>query len=168
MTQQKERIVLITNLLDVAIEADFGKVRTHTNALVLSDRGPEDGTGPRFRAYGFHNEAANPTFDLLLPSFDWTIEPQSYKRAFTLCFAGQCGPRMTLTTDFANDAPLDIERLEILDGQPHWGDMLMRKVLRYYHAPYFIVGRQLDADFARKALGIESIEDALKDAPNVH
>jgi hypothetical protein len=154
-----ERIVLITNLLDVAIDTGFGKVLTHTNALVLSDRGPDDKTGAQYRAHGFRNEAGNPTFDLTLPSFDWAIEPLSYRRAFVLCFAGQAGPRITLTTDFANDAPLDIEHLELTgEVQYNWDDTLVRKVLRYYHAPYIVLGKQLDADLARKALGVEGVE----------
>jgi len=152
-----ERTVLITNLLDVSIETGFGNVVTHTNALVLLDRGPDEKTGPRYRAYGFHNEAANPTFNLVLPSFDWTIEPQSYRRAFALCIVGQPGPRMMLTTDFANELPLDIERLEGEAAQRGWGDMLVRKVLRYYHAPYFILGQQLDTELARRALGVEGV-----------
>jgi hypothetical protein len=152
----KERGVLITNLNDVSIDTGFGKVRTHTNALVLSDRGPKDDTGARYRAHGFHNEAGNPTFDLTLPSFDWTIEPQSYKRAFVLCFAGQANPRIVLTTDFANEEPLDIVSLD----RPDWGDLLLRKVLRYYHAPYIVLGQQLDADQAREVLGVEGIDGA--------
>jgi hypothetical protein len=148
-----ERIVLITNLTDVSIDTSFGKVLTHTNALVLSDRGPDDKSGARYRAHGFRNEAGNPTFDLILPSFDWTIEPQSFKRSFVLCFAGEPGPRIGLLTDFANDEPLDIEQWT---GRG-WGDALLLKVLRYYHAPYIVLGQQLDAAQARKALGVESV-----------
>ena len=151
----KERTVLITNLLDVVFDTSAGKVMTHTNALVLCDRGPDAGSGPRYRAYGFSNEASNPTFDLVLPSFDWSIEPQSYQRAFALCFAGQPGPCMMLTTDFANDLPLDIVRLEGEDARYGWGDLLMRKVLRYYHAPYFLIQQQIETAVARKRLGVE-------------
>ena len=150
-----ERTVLITNLLDVSIDTGFGKVCTHTNALVLSDRGADDRTGARYRAHGFHNEAANPTFDLVLPSFDWTIEPQTYRRAFVLRFADAAGPLIHLATDFANDLPLDVERWE--GDRRDWSDELLRKVLRYYHAPYFVIGQQLDADQARRALGVVGV-----------
>ena len=149
-----ERTVLITNLMDVSIETSFGNVRTHTNALALLDQGPES-TGPRYRAYGFHNEAANPTFDLMLPSFEWSIEPQSYHRAFALCIAGQPGARMILTTDFANELPLDIERFEGEAASRGWGDLLVRKVLRYYHAPYFILGKQFSTEDARRVWRVE-------------
>jgi len=155
-----ERVVLITNLLDVSIDTRSGKVRTHTNALVLSDLGANDDSGARYRAHGFRNEAGNPTFDLTLPSFDWTIEPQAYTRCHVLCFAGKSAPKITLTTDFANDEPLDIERLDRTDNR--WGDLLLRKVLRYYHAPYIVLGQQLDADQARRALGIESVDEIRK------
>ena len=153
-----ERTVLITNLLDVVIDTSIGKITTHTNALVLFDRGSDDRygpSGPRYRAYGYRNEASNPTFDLMLPSFDWSIEPQSYRRAFTLCVAAQ--PHMTLMTDFANDLPLDIERLEGEDARRGLTDLLMRKVLRYYHAPYFVIGQQVETELARKALGVEEV-----------
>lgn len=152
-----ERTVLITNLLDVSIETGFGRVTTYTNALALSDRGPSENSGPRYRATGFHNEAANPTFDLVLPSFEWTIEPQSYRRSFALCIAGQPGPKLMLSTDFANDLPLDIELLEGEEARRGWGDLLVRKVLRYYHAPYFVLGQQLDTVLARKALDVEGV-----------
>jgi len=152
-----ERIVLITNLLDVSIDTGFGSVRTPTNALVLSDRGPKDGTGARYRMHGFHNEAGNPTFDLTLPSFDWTIEAQTYRRSFALCFVGKV-PKIMLSTDFANDLPLDIERMDRTDVG--WADVLLRKVLRYYHAPYIVLGQQLDADRAREVLGVESVDGA--------
>ena len=150
-----ERTVLITNLLDVSIETGFGNVMTHTNALVLLDRGAKENSGPRYRAYGYHNEAANPTFSLMLPSFEWTIEPQEYRRAFALCVDG--APRMMLTTDFANELPLDIARFEGAVASRDWGDLLMRKVLRYYHAPYFILGQQLETERARKVLGVEGV-----------
>lgn len=152
-----ERTVLITNLLDVVIDTGVGKVMTHTNALALCDRGPDERTGPRYRAHGFHNEAGNPTFDLMLPSFDWAIEPQSYRRAFALCFAGQPGPCMMLTTDFANDLPLDIVRLEGEDARRGWSELLVCKVLRYYHAPYFVIGQQVETALARKALNVEGV-----------
>lgn len=157
-----ERIVLITNLFEVSLDTSFGKARTPTNALILFDRGPDDDTGARYRAQGFRNAAENPTFDLTLPSFDWSIESQSYKRSFALCFAGTTpgtlGPKIWLSTDFANDAPLDIESWELRESDGHtWGDMLLRKVLRYYHAPYIVLGQQHDADQARKALGVVGI-----------
>jgi len=153
-----ERIALITNLLDVSIDTGFGKVKTHTNALVLSDRGPDDQTGARYRMHGFRNEAGNPTFDMVMPSFDWSIEPQAYQRKFALCFAGKPGPTIELYTDFANDLPLDIERLDLTDKtRSAWGDLLLRKVLRYYHAPHIVLGQQLDADRARDALGVEGV-----------
>lgn len=153
-----ERIALITNLLDVSIDTGFGKVKTHTNALVLSDQGPDDQTGARYRMHGFRNEAGNPTFDMVIPSFDWSIEPQSFRRKFALCFAGKSGPPIELYTDFANDLPLDIERLVLTDNtRSTWGDLLLRKVLRYYHAPYIVLGQQLDADRARDALGVEGV-----------
>ena len=152
-----ERAVLITNLYDVSIETSFGRVGTHTNALVLSDRGPDEKTGPRYRAYGFRNEAGNPTFDLVLPSFEWTIEPQSYRRAFVLCVVGEPSARMTLTTDFANDLPLDIERLEGEDARRGWSDLLLRKVLRYYHAPFIVLGQQHRTELARQAFGVKGV-----------
>lgn len=153
-----ERIALITNLLDVSIDTGFGKVQTHTNALVLSDRGADDKTGARYRMHGFRNEAGNPTFDMTIPSFDWSIEPQTYRRKFALCFAGKTGPTIELYTDFANDLPLDIERLELTDKtRSTWGDLLLRKVLRYYHAPYIVLGQQLEADRVCAALGVERV-----------
>jgi hypothetical protein len=153
-----ERIVLITNLLDVSMDTGFGKMRTHTNALVLIDRGPDDKTGTRYRAHGFCNEVGNPTFDMALPSFDWSIESKSFRRAFVLCFAGEPGPRIELAADFTNDAPLDIERWDRPDGtQDVWGDVLVRKVLRYYYAPYIMLGRQFTAESARKTFGVERI-----------
>lgn len=145
--------VLITNLFSVAIDTGFGCVYTHTNALILSDRGPENTTlGARYRMHGFHNEAANPTFDLVMPSFNWKIEPQSHKRSFILSFVDAAGPKILLTTDYANDVPLDIERL---DRTARWSDLLVRKVLRYYYDPYFILGQPFDADRARQTLGVE-------------
>ena len=152
-----ERIALITNLLDVSIDTGFGKVKTRTNALVLSDRGADDQTGARYRMHGFRNEAGNPTFDMIIPSFDWAIEPQSFRRRFALCFAGKLGPPIELYTDFGNDLPLDIERLDLTESNRRWGDLLLRKVLRYYHAPYIVLGQQLDADRARDALGVEGV-----------
>ena len=148
-----ERNVLITNLLDVSIDTSFGRVRTHTNALVLSDRGPDDKTGARYRAHGFRNECGNPTFDLTLPSFDWSIESKSFRRAFALCFAGVPGPKIELAANFTNDEPLDIEK----DLPKSWGDVLMRKVLRYYYAPYIVLGQQLEAEHVRKVLGVEMV-----------
>ena len=59
--------------------------------------------------------------------------------------------------DFANDLPLDIERLEGQIAWRGWGDILMRKVLRYYHAPYFILGQQFETERTRKALGVEGV-----------
>lgn len=154
--QAQERSVLITNLMDVSVETAFGKFRTHTNALVLSDLGPDNLTGPRYRAHGFYNEAANLTFDMVVPSFDWSIEPQSYPRHFALCFANAPALRLELFTDFANDAPPDVESWN--DGLS-WQDALLRKVLRYYHAPYILLGQQFDADKTRGALGVVSIDD---------
>ena len=149
----KERIVLITNLFDVSIETSFGKITTHANAVVLSDSGG-DGSGPRYRVHGFHNEAANPTFDLVLPSFDWMIEPHpSYKKGSVLSVAGNAELKILLTTDIWNEDPLDIVQMERTDAS--WSDLLTRKVLRYYHAPYFVIGRTVDADAAREALGVE-------------
>lgn len=152
---KKERSVLITNLMDVSVDTGSVRLRTHTNALLLSDRGPDDGENTRYRAYGFRNEAGNPTFDMIVPSFDWSIEPQSYQRHFVLRFADAPRLRLELFTDFANEAPLDVERWD--DGLS-WQDALLRKVLRYYHAPYIVLGQQLDADKARAALGVESID----------
>ncbi len=153
-----ENIVLITNVLDAFVDTSFGKVRMHTNVVVLSDRGPE-GTGPRYRAHGFHNEAGNLIFDMVLPSFDWSIEPQSYRRAFALVVAGPPSVRIELHTDFTNEEPLDIERFEVTDeNRGTWNDALLRKVLRYYHAPYIILGQQFEADKARLVLGVESVE----------
>lgn len=155
---KKERLVLITNLLDASIATSFGKVRTHTNALVLTDQGTES-SGPRYRVHGFHNEAGNLTFDMVLPSFDWTIEPQSYKRLFHLVVAGDPGVRIELATDFANDESLDIVQRDVTDeNRGELSDTLLRKVLRYYHAPYFIIGQQVDADKARQALGVEGVD----------
>jgi hypothetical protein len=160
-----ERYVLITNLLDVSIDAGFGKVRTHTNALVLTDQGAGS-DGPRYRLHGFYNECGHLTFDMLLPSFDWTIEPQEYKRAFMLCVAGGAGKpaaKIELLTDFANDQPLDIERFDVTDdNRSTWGELLFRKVLRYYHAPYIVLGQQFEADKARQALGVESVDELRK------
>lgn len=152
-----QRTILITNLLDVVVETPAGNVLTPSNALALHDRGPDERTGPRYRAYGFRNEAGNPTFDLVLPSFDWAIEPLSYGRAFMLCVAGLPDLKLRLTTDFANDLPLDIERLEGEDARFGWGDMLLRKVLRYYHAPYIVLGQQLETTRARAMLGVEGV-----------
>lgn len=150
-----ERLVLITNLIDVSIDTTFGMVRTRSNALVLLDRGSEE-SGPRYRIHGFHNEAANLLFDMFLPSFEWTIEPQSYKRAFVLRVAGTPDARFELHTDFANDEPLDIEHWDE-PSKGSWADELLRKVLRYYHAPYFILGQQFEADKTRQLLGVESV-----------
>ena len=149
-----ERSVLITNLLDVSIETGLGHVTTHTNALMLLDQGAKS-SGPRYRVYGYHNEAANPTFSLMLPSFEWAIDPQEYRRSFALCIDG--APRMMLTTDFANELPLDIKCFEGEIACRGWGDMLMRKVLRYYNAPYFILGQQFETERTRKALGVEGV-----------
>jgi len=150
-----EKTVLITNLLDLTVDAGGCKVRTHANALVLWDRGSDEKSGPRFRALGFHNEAGNPTFDIMLPSIDWSIEPQSYWRSFVLTVAGLPGVRLVLTTDYTNDLPLDIERLEGAGARTGWSDLLLRKVLRYYHAPYFILGQQVETERARRTLGVE-------------
>jgi hypothetical protein len=150
-----KRTVLITNLLGVGINTGSHTITTHTNALVLLDRGPDDGNGSRYRMYGYHNEAGNPTFDLMLPSFNWTIEPQACRRSFTLLVEGLVGLRFVLASDFSNELPLDIERLEGEEAERGWADLLMRKVLRYYHAPYFIIGRQLQTERARAALGVE-------------
>ena len=153
-----EHIVLITNVLDAHVDTPFGKACMHTNAIVLFDRGPE-GSGPRYRARGFRNEAGNLIFDVVLPSFDWSIEPQSYRRAFVLVVAGSPSVRIELHTDFANDEPLDVERFEVTsENRNAWSDALLRKVLRYYHAPYVILGQQLDVDKVRQALGVESVE----------
>lgn len=153
-----EHVVLITNLIDAFVDTPFGKVRMHANALVLFDRGPE-GNGPRYRAHGFHNEATNLIFDMVLPSFDWSIEPQSYKRAFVLVVAGAPSVKIELHTDFANDEPLDVVRFEVTDeNYGAWSDALLRKVLRYYHAPYVILGQQFEADKVRGVLGVESVE----------
>ena len=96
---------------------------------------------------------------MVLPSFDWSIEPQAYKRAFVLVVAGSPSVRIELHTDFANDDPIDIERLEVTDeNRGAWADVLLRKVLRYYHAPYIVLGQQLDSDKARLVLGVESID----------
>lgn len=159
-TKKKERSALITNLMDVSVDTGSGRLRTHTNALVLSDRGPDEKTGARYRVHGFRNEAGNPTFDMVVPSFEWTIEPQIYAfqqvpRHFALCFAGDPKLRIELFADFANDAPLDVERW---DDDTSWGDVLLRKVLRYYHAPYIVLGQQFVAEKARAALGVESID----------
>ena len=160
-----EHIVLITNLLDVSVDAGFGEVRMHTNALVLTDR-IAGSDGPRYRLHGFYNECGHLTFDMVLPSFDWTIEPQEYKRAFMLCVAGAAGKpsaKIKLYTDFANDEPLDIERFNVTDAnRGTWGELLTRKVLRYYHAPYFILGQQIEASKARRALGVESVLEDLR------
>ena len=159
-----ERIVLITNLLDVSVDAGFGEVRMHTNALVLTDR-ITGSDGPRYRLHGFYNECGHLTFDMVLPSFDWTIEPQEYKRAFMLCVAGAAGKssaKIKLYTDFANDEPLDIERFDVTDDNRDWSGLLLRKVLRYYHAPYIILGQQFDADKARHVLGVESVDELRK------
>jgi hypothetical protein len=43
-----------------------------------------------------------------------------------------------------------------------WNDTLLRKVLRYYHAPYFILGQQVEAEKIRKALRVESVKDFSK------
>lgn len=154
-----ERVVLITNLLDVVVDTDFGKLLVNANALVLFDRG-DDESGPRYRVHGFRNEAANLLFDMVLPSFDWTVEQQSRnKRAFVLCVAGRRPVRLTLHTDFTNDAPLDVQQCDVTDAnRGAWAATLVRKVLRYYHAPYFIVGQQVEADKARQVLGVESVE----------
>jgi hypothetical protein len=153
-----EHAVLITNLLDALIDTPFGKVRMRANALVLFDRGSKS-SGPRYRIHGFYNEAANLTFDMVLPSFDWSIETQSYKRSFTLVVAGSPSVKIELHTDFANDEPLDIERWDMTDeNRDAWSDALLRKVLRYYHAPYIVLGQQFETDVARLALGVESVE----------
>ena len=160
-----EHIVLITNLRDVSIDAGFGKVCTHTNALVLTDRGAGS-DGPRYRMHGFYNECGHLTFDMVLPSFNWTIEPQEYKRRFVLCVAGASGKspaKIELLTDFANDEPLDIERFDVTDNnRESWGVRLSRKVLRYYHAPYIVLGQQFEADKVRQALGVKSVDELRK------
>jgi hypothetical protein len=33
----------------------------------------------------------------------------------------------------------------------------MRKVLRYYHAPYVVLGQQFDVETVRKVFGVEGI-----------
>ena len=159
-----EHIVLITNLMDVSIDAGFGTVRTHTNALVLTDRSAGS-DGPRYRMHGFYNECGHLTFDMVLPSFDWTIEPQEYKRRFMLCVAGASGKppaRIELLTDFANDETLDIERFDVTEDNRDWSGRLFRKVLRYYHAPYIVLGQQLNADEVRQALGVASVDELRK------
>jgi hypothetical protein len=96
---------------------------------------------------------------MVLPSFDWAIEPQAYRRSFALVVAGSPSVRIELHTDFANDEPLDVELFEATDeNRGAWSDALMRKVLRYYHAPYIILGQQFEADKARLVLGVESVE----------
>jgi hypothetical protein len=144
--------ILITNLMEVAV----GNVRTHTNALLLVDQGPDE-SGPRYRAYGFHNEASNLIFDVTLPSFKWSIEMQEYKRLFLLHVAGKEPVTFRLLTDFANDAPLDIEQL-VEDGE-RFERQVLEKVLRYYHAPYILLGQQLRAELARKEFSVEPIVD---------
>jgi hypothetical protein len=159
----KEHVVLITNLLDVSVDTGFGKIRLRTNALALSDLGAKC-DGPRYRLHGFHNETGNLVFDMVLPSFDWTIEPQDYKRAFALCVRHLGDPpvRIMLFTDFANDEPLDIESFEVTAENRDWSKLLLRKVLRYYHPPYFILGQQIEAAKARQALGVESVLEDLR------
>lgn len=157
-----ERYVLITNLMGVTVDTGFGKVRLRSNALALNDRGAGS-DGPRYRLYGFHNETGNLTFDMVLPSFDWAIEPQQYQRHFVLCVAGDPSVKIGLETDFANNEPLDIERFDVTDdNRGTWGELLMRKVLRYYHPPYFILGQQIEASKARRALGVESVLEDLR------
>ena len=152
-----ERTALITNLMNVSIPTPAGKVQTHTNALVLFDRGPDRGPAP-YRMYGFQNEAGNPTFDMVIPSFEWSIDPLVVRpgtptRNFVLTVA-KMDLQIELHTDFANDQPLDIEHFH---GEHNWSDLLLRKVLRYYHAPYIMLGQQHDADHARYVFGVEVV-----------
>jgi hypothetical protein len=153
-----ERTVLITNLMNVSIPTAAGKVQTHTNALALFDRGKDSG-GPRYRMHGFQNEAGNMTFDMVIPSFTWSIDPLVIRpgwptRNFILAI-DKLDLQIELHTDFANNLPPDVARF---DGEhDDWSSLLLRKVLRYYHAPYIMLGQQHDADHARYVFGVEGV-----------
>lgn len=169
-----KKYVLITNLDSVNI----GAVRTFTNALLLVDDG-ENHLGPRYRARGFHNEAGNPTFDVALPSIDYTVTQDPIPAAFAgmkvnspesrgghFTFKATKGAAhspaavtLDLCADIGNELGLDVQRFEGPDDKGNlissiW-DVMVRKVVRYYHAPFIMLLQQHSATAVASALGVK-------------
>lgn len=174
------RFVLITNLETVTI----GAVRTWSHALLLQDDGADERHrlgGPRFRARGFSYDAATPTFDMALESIDYTIEPASSPHWF-IGDSGEAKPlsrggimriqapvldrevEMQLVAEIGNEEPLDIEVFERPAGDKSgrfysetlW-PTLERKIVQYWHAPFFLARTQVPVEQARYALGVKGV-----------
>lgn len=165
------RCVLITNLGDVTI----GDIRTYTHALLLTDNeGRDMGRNGRFAARGFATEAGEPTFDMRLPSIDYTFELEPVPDHIKAMGGQVLSMRGTLRVkntggDPIGDVSIGLTSGSLLDGRPidfetFAGDdrsprfytsiwnRLQAKVAHYWDAPYIMLRQQARIEQVRGAL----------------
>lgn len=144
----RERHVLFTNLDYVTVDS----VRTHTNALLLTDGPAMIGPGRRCELRGFGPDPAWPTFDRHVSSVEYEMfaadssrtcvvigdgdkRPRPLSTGAILRFAG--GPEVRLIAN-DSDAPIDVVTIEgESDERPIlrvWA-VLPAKVRQYWRAP---------------------------------
>jgi hypothetical protein len=166
------RCGLITNLGAVTI----GDIRTYTHALLLIDtKGCDMARNGRFAARGFATEAGEPTFDMRLPSIDYTFElepvPDFIKNTGgqvlstrgTLHVKNTGGDpindvSMVLACGSFDGRPIDFETFagDDRDGRfyPSLWNRLQAKVAHYWDAPYIMLRRQARIEEVRGALEV--------------
>ncbi len=154
-SSKPERFVLITNLQYVSI----GPVRTHCYALLLSE-GVHffDETKRRCQMRGFLTDPALETFDMDIPSIEFTSDAAASGHVFVggdgevrPLFSGGIfkiaadGPTVSLVKD-DDRADFDIQRFEgPRDESPIlrvWA-VLQPKVRQYWRAPFMLVPQQI-------------------------
>ena len=137
--------ILLTNIDGVSI----GNVHTHSRALLLWDN----------QARGFLYNRVTPSFNVWLASLEYTIEPLEVNglplRAADLRLATRDAEgvtlRLMLCTD--NDDPVNVTTFETASPEQIW-EVLDRRIVAYWQAPYFLESRQVSIHDARRTVGI--------------
>ncbi len=154
--------ILFVNLDRVEVATLSGVLTTHTNALLLEEGEVASADSPTrvARLRGFLADASLPTFDLSVPGFDHELVTE-HEEDGAVCVAslrirGLRG-RVTLCSGPPSELGIRAIRLptEMRIGDV-WG-VLAREVAASWSDPYIPMKYFVDADAARRILGVRKI-----------
>ena len=175
MTKAKieNRYTLLTNL-DYVVASG---VRTYTSALlVVREPSPFDERRPRHLIRGFRTQASLPTFDLEVPSDEFTLvdahnpsflvaseasgePPRPLLREAIVRWAGmERHPDVSLVVDVNSPHGIDVHRFAAETPILQVWAVMERKIIQYWTAPFFPIVDTLPIDRVREALEIAPIE----------
>lgn len=137
--------ILFTNIDGISI----GDVHAHAHALLLADK----------RARGFLYNSVTPTFAVQLASLEYQVKPVECAgtplRGIDLVVSTPSSHlelRVNLTN--GNDDPINITAFDRDRSYEEIWNVMNRRIVAYWTAPYFLESRQVSIHDARQHVGI--------------